>query len=579
MKKIRYYVWAGLMMAVTCVFAQAPSAYYAATKGKKGAALKTALNAIVHDHVVRSYSQLWEDFHQTDVRSDGKIWDMYSSTTSYEPGGSAQGANYKTEGDSYNREHSFPKSWFNDAKPMYTDLFHLYPTDGYVNNRRSNYPYGETDGETYQSAGGFSKVGKCTLAGYSGTVFEPNDEYKGDLARSYFYMATAYEEEIASWSSPMLAGNAYPAFEEWALTMLLRWSAEDPVSQKEIERNNAVYGIQQNRNPFIDFPGLEQWVWGKKTSQAFDPDNYGGSSGSDEGVTPEVPVFSVASGQVERGTVVTVTAPTAGSSICYAINGGNYVQAASPVSVTVNSSLSIEAYAVLNYVESAHTTASYTLSGEPQPGNGVYVQVRSADELEADVRYIIMAPSHSVALSSHLNDKQTARAAVSVTPEDSKITTETGSTGLPYALFLGGQSGAWTFYDAVNGCYLSLTSNNNNLTPSADVESPNAQWTIEVDEGTAAAEISPLAYPERTIQYNPSNPRFACYSSSQKGVSLFKEQPLSTGIDWLSHPEATPQPVYDVTGRPTGHTVRTADELHRLPAGLYVVGGRKVYVK
>ena len=106
------------MMAVTCVFAQAPSAYYAATKGKKGAALKTALNAIVHDHVVRSYSQLWEDFHQTDVRSDGKIWDMYSSTTSYEPGGSAQGANYKTEGDSYNREHSFPKSWFNDAKPM-----------------------------------------------------------------------------------------------------------------------------------------------------------------------------------------------------------------------------------------------------------------------------------------------------------------------------------------------------------------------------------------------------------------------------------------------------------------------------
>lgn len=95
---------------------------------------------------------------------------------------------------------------------MFTDLFHLYPTDGYVNNRRSNYPFGETKGETYTSANNFSKLGKSTINGYSGVVFEPNDEYKGDFARSYFYMATAYEDRIAEWSSPMLDGSAYPAY-------------------------------------------------------------------------------------------------------------------------------------------------------------------------------------------------------------------------------------------------------------------------------------------------------------------------------------------------------------------------------
>ncbi|MDQ9814329.1 endonuclease, partial [Acinetobacter pittii] len=77
--------------------------------------------------------------------------------------------------------------------------------------RRSNYPFGENNGETYKSKNGFSKLGKCTTPGYSGTVFEPNDEYKGDFARTYFYMATAYEDRIAGWNSSMLAGNKYPA--------------------------------------------------------------------------------------------------------------------------------------------------------------------------------------------------------------------------------------------------------------------------------------------------------------------------------------------------------------------------------
>jgi endonuclease I len=164
---------------------------------------------------------------------------------------------------------------------MYTDLHHLYPTDGYVNNRRSNYPFGETNGEKYKSANDFSKLGVCTFEGYSGTVFEPNDEYKGDFARTYFYMVTCYEEQIPTWyanypdSKPTLDGKTYPGLSEWQLKMLMKWAKNDPVSEKEVNRNNAVYGIQENRNPFIDYPGLEEYIWGNKQHEAFSYDHYG----------------------------------------------------------------------------------------------------------------------------------------------------------------------------------------------------------------------------------------------------------------------------------------------------------------
>ncbi|MEJ8769033.1 HNH endonuclease signature motif containing protein [Prevotella sp. HCN-7019] len=282
---------AALFMLVQ-MFAQGPNnsgTYYQQADGKKGSALKTALWSVIKSHTVRSYDNLWDDFRTTDRRSDGKVWDMYSSTTNY-TFGADQAGSYGKEGDVYNREHSFPKSWFNDASPMYTDLFHLVPTDGYVNGRRSNYPFGETNGEKYKSNGGFSKLGKCTVSGYSDIVFEPNDEYKGDFARIYFYMATCYEDKISGWNSDMLAHNKYPAYADWVVDMLLRWAKEDPVSQKEIDRNNAVYGIQHNRNPYVDYPGLEQYVWGTMTDMAFSYDNYvepEGTPGPDPDPDPE----------------------------------------------------------------------------------------------------------------------------------------------------------------------------------------------------------------------------------------------------------------------------------------------------
>ena len=259
------------------LFAQGPNntgTYYQAADGLKGKALKTAMFKIIKNHTSLSYNALWEAFKTTDMRDDGKVWDMYSCTTNFRFG-TDQAGNYKNEGDKYNREHSFPKSWFNDAAPMYTDLVHLVPTDGKVNGMRSNNPFGETNGDTYKSNQGFSKLGTCTYPGYTGTVFEPNDIYKGDFARIYFYMATAYEDKITNWNqTAILQKDAYKPYKTWQLNMLMKWSKNDPVSQKEINRNKGIQAKQNNRNPFVDYPGLEEYIWGSMTNVAFSYDHY-----------------------------------------------------------------------------------------------------------------------------------------------------------------------------------------------------------------------------------------------------------------------------------------------------------------
>lgn len=274
-------------------YAQGPNdsgTYYQAADGKKGAELKTALCAIIYSRTERTYKQLWTDFQTTDKKENGKVWDMYSNLREM-TFVTDQAGNYKKEGDVYNREHSWPNSWFGgEVQPMYTDLHHLYPTDGFVNNKRSNYAFGETNGESYKSANDFSKLGACTYPGYTGTVFEPNDIYKGDFARTYFYMVTCYEEKLPDWYTnngvngsgdtktavlATLDGNTYPGLSTWQLEMLMKWSKNDPVSaDKETPRNNAVYTIQNNRNPFIDYPGLEEYIWGSLKDVAFSYDHY-----------------------------------------------------------------------------------------------------------------------------------------------------------------------------------------------------------------------------------------------------------------------------------------------------------------
>ncbi|MEY4069519.1 MAG: hypothetical protein RL721_133 [Candidatus Eisenbacteria bacterium] len=231
-----------------------PAGYYASTTGLKGAALRKALHLIIRNHTVRSYDFALTAYATTDVKPNGRIWDVYSDipggTPAYEYayGQTGQGAG---EGFGYNREHSFPQSWFNSASPMDSDLHMLYPTDAYVNNRRANYPYGVVGTATWTSTNG-SKLGDSVTPGYTGIVFEPAGPFKGDMARAHFYVSVRYLGQDAGWpGSPSTVGSQYVA---WARDQYRQWHTADSVSWKERLRNGAVYVHQGNRNPFVDHP-------------------------------------------------------------------------------------------------------------------------------------------------------------------------------------------------------------------------------------------------------------------------------------------------------------------------------------
>jgi endonuclease I len=252
-----------LLLAPLSTWAQPPAGYYDAAAGLSGEQLRAALYGIIDGHTELANSQLWAAFASTDRKADDTVWDMYSDIPGGTPAysyafGSGQCGTYSGEGDCFNREHSFPQSWFNGEPPMDTDLFHMYPTDAWANQKRANNAYGTVSSTTWVGSNG-SKLGQCNYPGCSGVVFEPIDAYKGDFARSYFYMLTRYLPQLNSWTSPMMQNGE---FSPWAETMLLEWHLDDPVSEKETNRNNAVFNLQGNRNPYIDQPQWVQAIWG-----------------------------------------------------------------------------------------------------------------------------------------------------------------------------------------------------------------------------------------------------------------------------------------------------------------------------
>lgn len=251
--------------------AAVPDNYYSAVDNKSSAeSILDALNTIISGHTVISYKGLEPYYEQTDFAGD-TVWDMYS-TCRFTMADANKSQNSVC--DAWNKEHSIPQSWFNEGSPMKSDLFHVYPTDARVNNFRSNLPYGEVAGNN--GAGfpdnfgghGLGKKGSNTFPGYTGTVFEPADEYKGDFARTYFYMVARYRNNAlnASGGSAVFTSNK-TNLTEFAKNLFLKWHRQDPVSQKEIDRNQAVYGIQNNRNPFIDYPELAEYIWGDHVGQ------------------------------------------------------------------------------------------------------------------------------------------------------------------------------------------------------------------------------------------------------------------------------------------------------------------------
>ena len=330
---------AGTALSLTATLplsASEPSGYYASCEGKTGKALLQQLQAVIDGHTVVNYKSLYDVYDDSDRHPDGTIWDMYSTKNWGKSFEAVKCGNYSVVGDCVNKEHSFPKSWFNDASPMMSDAFHIYPTDGKVNGQRSNYPYGECANGTYLPDNGnvkpLGKLGSSTFPGYSGKVFEPDDQYKGDFARSYFYMAARYNDKISSWNSPMLAGNNYPCFSSWSVELLLKWHRNDQVSDKETVRNDAVDKHQHNRNPFIDHPELVEYIWGDKVGQPWSL-----SLGKEPKFTTPVDNSTVDLGltalNLPAKTTVTVTGVNLKQDATVAVSGNGFAVSATSLTV------------------------------------------------------------------------------------------------------------------------------------------------------------------------------------------------------------------------------------------------------
>lgn len=294
--------------------AQIPDGYYDALKDKKGAELKTAVHNIIKNANVldygSGYGSTWWGFYSTD-NDNGYVIDRYSNNRVkfVSRGAVASGMNI---------EHSFPKSWWGGSKNQaYKDLYNLMPSDSKANSSKSNYGMGIVTEVSYEND--CIKVGDGDQ-GFK--VWQPSTEWQGDFSRGYMYMATAYQN--LTWTGEglnSLEKGDYPTLKTWAYKLYIKWCKADPVSQTEIDRNEAVYKIQGNRNPFVDFPNLMEYIWGDSIDYAFDPAttvksvkyNGGSGGGSVEPGETETVVYSANYHSADGSCVTTdITQPQTG---------------------------------------------------------------------------------------------------------------------------------------------------------------------------------------------------------------------------------------------------------------------------
>ena len=345
----RFFLLTSIFFFALSLFAKSvtPAAslptYYKDINGKSGKSLFDAVHVVAKvGYSSLGYDGLWSAYQYTDLHDNGYVWDMYSDCT-WKSLSSNRCGNYSTECDCFNREHSIPKSWYGDTKSgPGCDIFHLVPTDGKVNGMRSNYAFGEVASASYNKQGnklGSAKsitiTGGNTIAGNtgasvscSGTVFEPRDEYKGDFARGYFGAMIRWAGDHQTFSdgnggtmfSKGYTESSLYGFTKYGVALLMKWHRQDPVSQKEIDRNNGIQQTQGNRNPFIDYPYLAEYIWGEKAGQALDLSKLitaydsrfvlGQSNGSLEGGSTVDPVEKCTVTWMVNGEVYTAGNPT-----------------------------------------------------------------------------------------------------------------------------------------------------------------------------------------------------------------------------------------------------------------------------
>ena len=355
-----------------------------------GASLKTALfNKIKITTAGWDYGELYDAYRIMDVRPDGThLWDIYSDSTDYTLNDKRINASYKKEGDSLNREHVIPQSSFNEAAPMKSDIHHVLPSDGYVNNRRGSYPHGNVTGSVTYTSNDGCKLGSG--GGNLGTVFEPMPQYKGDIARIYFYFVTCYENKMSSNSFSAFNKTTYPSIDSKYLSTYLQWAKDDPVSQKEIDRNNAAYAGQGNRNPFVDCPYAIGAIWDSDHATDYGvKGQYTSGTGislskttvslisggtttinatSSEGTsiswtTSNSGVVSLSSNSSNSGSNITLTAGNAGTATVTATTTINSKSYSKTCSVTVNSTKQVSSITISGQTTSFTVGDTFSFGG------------------------------------------------------------------------------------------------------------------------------------------------------------------------------------------------------------------------
>ena len=582
MKKHTFF----LLLALASIYAQAqiPSGYYNNAEGKSGNALKIALHDIIKGHTSISYNPgIWNAFKILDRRTDNTdyVWDIYSDIPNGTPKyffvmGDKQCGSYNQEGDCYNREHSWPQSWFNEESTPKTDLHHIFPTDGKVNGERGNLPYGVVGNATWTSKNG-SKIGSCTTSGYTGTVFEPIDAYKGDLARAYFYMSVRYYSEDSGWITSGMTNKS--EILPWAMTMLLSWNELDPVSDKERNRNNLIYSnYQHNRNPFIDHPEYARMIWDPNYTPTtsynityasnLSNGSVSGPSSANEGSTVAIVATPNAGYQVSSYSVrmtaspytavtvsnngtftmpnfaVTVSAtftqnttnynitlkqPNSGGTIAIANNGTSALSGTTiNLTATPSNGYSLYSWYVyktgdINTIAYQGTTDSFTMPAydvtvtasfvQGSIAYGDYVKVTSApSDWSGD--YLIVNESKKKAFNGGLTALDANGNTITVTITNNTITSENTTDAAKFTI--APMTGGGYSIKSASGSYIGFSGNNGGLTTST-TELKN---TISLNGSDATIQGTGSS----TLQYNSSADRFRYYSSSQQAIQLYKRE-------------------------------------------------------
>ena len=507
------------------------SACETAHNSGNASSLLTALRAVTATGTSGSYSALWTTYTSAFVKSDGYIKDYYSSASKFTVSNQDNGSGGTTEGDKYNREHSIPKSWWGQSGnpatgTQGTDPFFVIPADKLVNNKRSSNPLGEVQTATFTSSGGYSKLGAAKSSwGYSGTVFEPNDEVKGDLARMVFYVIAKYNNSY-SWTSgegsSTFSGSASTNFglTTYAVKLFSYWSNLDPVDNWERSLNTALYGIQGNTNPFIDHPEYANTLWGSVSGYT----TYTGSGGSTPSTDPSASI-SPSSVSVQAGSSSNVSASltnvTNASNITWSSGDTSIATVTKGTTSTSSSAATITGVAqgsTTVYCKHSGTTigsvnVTVTTSGGSSGGNAGDATLYSGTISEGD--YVIVYDNKAMkntVSSNRLTYSEVTISNDTISSPDSSIVWHIAPSG-----------SYWTIYNSSVSKYAAANGTKNQAQLLDSGSDDKSLWTVT---GSSTYEFVNKNNSANSVNANlreNTTYGFACYATGTGGaLSLYK---------------------------------------------------------